>query len=126
MKWSVAKSHCKSLSLGGSNDWRLPTISELRTLIRGCPATQTGGACRVTDECLNSRCNGGNCGCDNTSGECLWASQMLGVGACDGSWSSSAVADIGSAAWYVNFGTGSVGTSHAGDDYGDAPARCVR
>jgi len=46
MYWDAADSYCKDF--GG----RLPTISELRTLIMDCPATETGGECMLTDDCL--------------------------------------------------------------------------
>ncbi|MFA6033399.1 MAG: hypothetical protein WC889_10910 [Myxococcota bacterium] len=48
LDFDAAKSHCSSLGDG----WRVPTISELRSLVRGCPATATGGTCEVTDSCL--------------------------------------------------------------------------
>jgi hypothetical protein len=127
MSWSAAKSHCVGLRLGGYNDWRLPTISELRSLIRGCPATKEGGSCGVTDSCLNNDCMSfakkigcGGCSADGgpaVGGE-YWPSELTGEGA----WyySSSSVSDR-AGVWGVDFDSGFVGYSPV-----DSHARCVR
>ena len=31
--WSDAKSYCKNLTLSGKNDWRLPSIKELQSIV---------------------------------------------------------------------------------------------
>ena len=52
LEWEDAVSYCKNLTELGYNDWRLPTVNELRTLIQNCSYTETGGSCEITDECL--------------------------------------------------------------------------
>ena len=37
--WQDAVDYCQSLG----NGWRMPTIGELRTLVRGCPDMEPGG-----------------------------------------------------------------------------------
>ena len=121
-----AKDYCNGLDLDGHNDWYLPTISELRSLIRGCPSTVTGGTCGVMDDCLNSSCQDSDC-YDCSSGEgpadgCYWPDEMEGP--CSWYWSSSPVEDNGFFAWHVIFNYGSVTNSYV--DYYGYYVRCVR
>ena len=125
--WDEAVSYCETLDLGGHRpgEWHLPTIGELRSLIRGCPGTVTGGACGVTDDCLGS-------GCQNS--QCYECSYLEGPGT-DGAywpagfggpvswyWSSSSYAGY-PLAWYVTFGDGNV---NYGGRASDIYVRCVR
>jgi len=125
MTWDEAKTYCQTLTLAGGG-WHLPTISELRSLIRGCDATVTGGACGVTDDCIDSSCRNDPCvGCDYLagpgSGGAYWPDGMSGV--ISWYWSSSVVADVDSYVWRVVFNSGLV-SGHYIDDNGFA--RCVR
>ncbi|MBP5435531.1 DUF1566 domain-containing protein [bacterium] len=51
--YEEALEYCNNLTDCGFSDWHLPTIDELRTLIKNCPETETGGSCNVTDNCLS-------------------------------------------------------------------------
>ena len=55
---SGVKSFCSDLSEGNFNNWRLPNIDELRSLINGCSNTKVGGNCKVsaTNGCLSETC----------------------------------------------------------------------
>ncbi len=125
MTWQGAIDYCNNLRFDGHSDWRLPTISELRSLIRGCPATEAGGSCGVTDSCLsysscwNDPCSG--CSGGGPAGGCYWPDGMKGP--CSYYWSSSEREDLSYNAWFVGFNAGSV------DSYGKVnrnDVRCVR
>jgi hypothetical protein len=124
-----ANTYCTGLMWDGLGGWRMPTISELRSLLRGCAATVTGGSCGVTDTCLSpstcwlDACNGCSASGGPGTNGAYWPPEILGSLALGGGyWSSSAAA--GSAApngWSIDFATGAV--------YSDAVfafVRCVR
>ena len=111
--WDSAETYCEDL--GG----RLPTISELRTLIQNCPDTETGGECGVTDDCLSFEdCWNDSCdGCEfdisgkySVFGNTAWL------------WSSSVQSDIG-LVFCLNFRNGGVNDSVKHNKY---HVRCVK
>ena len=123
--------YCENLKWAGHSDWRLPSISELRSLIRGCEPTMTGGECKVTDDCLDEE------SCDKSCGSCPLISPAPGFngmywppelkGACSTYLSSSMVTDYEPVdneemAWGVDFYDGSICSVGNGANH----LRCVR
>ena len=110
--------YCEKLYLDGATDWRLPTISELRTLIRGCAATETGGECGITDacrfkdpydfDCWNESCDGCEMAAGPGTDGMYWPTELDPAAECDdagfyGFASSSLIADVSSTYWGVDF-----------------------
>ena len=126
-----AEAYCEALAVGGSDDWRLPTIDELRTLIRGCPETETGGLCPETDACTapNPPCYDdiGCIGCASREGGpgldgCFWPEEM-GTH-CGWAWSSSIATDIDGYSCFAEFGSAHLSHNPVGN--GLAIRLCVR
>lgn len=131
-----AQTYCASLDESGTG-WRIPTIGELRTLVRGCPQTVTGGSCLVTDSCLDfGSClnehgpDGGSCsGCDWRDRGCYWPDKL--VGSClaseyDGMyWSQSIPGNAPSYKYVINFKTGELTWTSPEHIVGQR-LRCVR
>ncbi len=128
VNWEEAVSYCEELDLAGGG-WRLPTISELRSLIRGCETTKLGGSCRVTDECTSQECYeadackrcgyldgpaaGGAYWPDEIAGEIVWY------------WSVSVEDEDKASAWRISFDNGEIDGN--GKEAGSSVnARCVR
>jgi len=108
--WLAADDHCRNLTWGGYADWRLPSISELRSLIRGCANTMTDGLCGVTDACLEAACLGLCWSCAAWGGPgpygLYWPAQLTGD--CCFYWSSGAVAGADNLAYIVYYRTGQI------------------
>ncbi|MFU8813809.1 MAG: DUF1566 domain-containing protein [Pseudomonadales bacterium] len=65
LPWAQARDYCRSLSLGGHDDWRLPTLEELATLQDPTPGgtgikppVQLGGCCLWSSTSLAERPDG--------------------------------------------------------------------
>ena len=125
--WSKAQAHCAGLNLGGHRGWRLPTIGELRSLIRGCPKTEAGGSCNIgagQTLKMHSRDHASCFGCahgDGPADRCYWPDKMQGT--CLWYQSSSFVEDVGDTLWGVGFGDACVSTA---DVKSPRFVRCVR
>lgn len=127
--WSDSVKYCDELVHGGFDDWRLPTLSELRSLVRGCPDAVTGGACNATDECLNEEnCMNHPCSvpsCDYQGGpdDGCYRDPAL-KGECDYHWSSRESATYNDSAWYVDFMNGVINPTEK--SWKELYGRCVR
>lgn len=103
--WDEAVSYCDNLVEDYSDNWRLPTISELRTLVLNCVGSVPGGECGVVDtgnpstSCLASSCetSGGYCGgCPATAEHSKFSDTSE-------FWSSSTVTDASTSVWLLHF-----------------------
>ena len=128
MSWEEAVEYCDNLELEGADDWRMPTIDELRSLIRDCWKTETDGFCNISeDDCLEMSCRSAACdGCEDDEGPQngrYWPVEI--VGSCmNFYWSSTLRGDDELSAWLVTFYDG--GISHNGIVQDDGSVRCVR
>jgi len=125
VNWQNAMDYCENLNLAERSDWRLPTIWELRTLVRDCYGTETGGPCAVTDACLEMSCQDETCyPCEYGEGPsdgCFGIPEL--PAGCDYYWSSSHVADASDRAWAVGFSSAFIYKPRV---YYSFHARCVR
>lgn len=133
-----AQRYCKELALGGYDDWRLPNIDELRTLLRGNPSHESGGDCPIREGSVKGDMY--DPGCIQApdyegpgAGGCYWAPELSGP--CD----RRDIADEGERALETvsatvavddNFWKGDVlfdqGTAVFNHRYSLAEVRCVR
>jgi hypothetical protein len=122
-----AEYYCTFLIWGGYGGWRVPDIDELRSLVRGCDGTETGGDCGVTDECESQSCDNAACyGCSYLGGPgpggAYWPPELSGP--VDYPYRSlSPIWGTNDSWWVMNFDLGSVNFG-LGDD--SEYVRCVR
>ncbi len=125
--WSDAVSYCENLVVGISDDWRMPTITELRSLVRGCSVTEEGGDCPVSEDSPESEMLLAECdGCDEHMGPgnagCYWDEELMGD--CDVRFfSSSEIADMTSYVFYLYYDWAGI---HSGSKTSADYVRCVR
>jgi len=98
--------YCKNLNEDGHNDWRLPNIDELRTLIQNHSGTETGGTCEISEK-------SGKLAKKDFTKECR-AKKFGGNYSKLGDrglpfWSSSTLSDNPNDTWTINFSTGGLG-----------------
>lgn len=131
LDWEDALEYCDILTEAGYSDWRLPSIDELRTLIKNCPGSMTGGKCRVTDpDCLFLECEDSfDCDCDSVNHKGYYSK----IGNDLPSWSSSTAECVSDSeystcirigyAWYVSYARGDI---FFADKSSRIHIRCVR
>ncbi len=106
MKWDDAVNYCRNLNEIGHSDWRLPNIDELRTIVKNCSKTQTGGLCKVSERnsCLSYNCAEpkNSCSCEDRKSNNGFFNQ-LGDDENVKLWSSSVLSDTPALAWYIYF-----------------------
>ena len=119
ISYTGAISYCNNITEGNFDDWRLPTIDELRTLIQNCSSPASGGSCGLTDPyCLSASCHSNCSAC--TKNDMGLYSKFKDTGYF---WSSSSQSDSDSNyVWLISFSTGALSTGLSGNYY----VRCVR
>ena len=127
MIWKEAEKYCSELEYGGFDDWRMPTISELKTLIKGCKSGTE--KCRVDNKCRNPKCIDDNCYCSENRGpgedgfywqKKIWNYKGDNMGSF---WSSSVRPNHKFFYWGISFNNGGVDNGHRKSEF---YVRCVR
>jgi len=122
MDWYDAKYYCDNLNEDGYYDWRLPTISELRTLVKGCFRTESDGPCGVRDSCRAGICWTSSCFASDYPHDSSGYYSKLGDAEC--LWSKSEKVFESRHVWLLCFGSAWI--NHEGKLESSHYVRCVR
>jgi len=114
---------CAGLERLGMDDWRLPDLDELRTLITGCLPTQTGGRCPTTS--ATPQANDRACAGCGAADRCYWPAGLEGECGQYFAFEEDPHRKSGRDV-YVDFRTGEVINSFSGRSDLFIKARCVR
>ncbi len=99
--WREAKKYCRELKWSNYGEWRLPSISELRSLVNGCENTEKSGPCGVTDECQSINCWNESCeGCWPIGDTYLRKELECDI---EPYWSSSSVKENSDLKWAMDY-----------------------
>ncbi len=124
--WAAAQTYCSNLELAGLDDWRMPTISELRLLVKDCPNAEPGGACGVTDECNlgdDSRCYT-EAACNSPCSPGDWHQALRGD-LDRPQWTVTVSSAAGYACWRLRFSDGDIDLAPKTNSL-NMTVRCVR
>ena len=122
MLWDDAVLYCQNLDEGDHDDWRMPNIDELRTLVRNCSGVMTGSACKISEEnnCLSYvSCFEESCACTETSQENDHYLKIDDIGIL---WSSSEVPEF-ETVWGLQVNPSIISSCSKAVEYS---VRCVR
>ena len=127
ISWADGHSYCEALSQEGYDDWFMPNVDELRTIIRGCPSTMTAGACAIVEGSEETLFSEDCDGCSPNQGPategCYWVDGFSG--GCPPNlwlWTSSESIDLGFP-FFVDPSVGRLGRTFDSLSMG---VRCVR
>ncbi len=126
MTWYEARTYCENLTQDGKLDWRMPTVEEARSLLRGCSGSESTGGCGVIDTCVEFSCWNSYCGqcelSEGPAGGCYWPEGTTGL--CGWAWTTGEYNyQYQDRVWIVGYHTGNIdGTLPTNDRI----IRCVR